>query len=71
MSEVMQSGIYFPIISNPFAYDFLRDRRIFQKYLYIYLNFRKFMYNEIKVAFSDTPEIEGYQLIPNPDKRDK
>jgi len=32
-----------------------------EEYLYIYLNFRKFMYNGIKVAFSDTPEIEGYQ----------
>jgi len=32
-----------------------------EEYLYIYLNFRKFMYNGIKVAFSDTPETEVYQ----------
>lgn len=32
-----------------------------EEYLYIYLNSRKFMYNGIKVAFSDTPESEGYQ----------
>jgi hypothetical protein len=32
-----------------------------EEYLYIYLNFRKYMYNGIKVAFSDTPVIEGYK----------